>query len=63
MYYTGNIRDFLANTNGLAILVDRPWNRHDRSTIDYSAGRFAVADGFAEIPSLIAAFKANLLRG
>jgi 5'(3')-deoxyribonucleotidase len=54
--YTGNIRDFLANTDGLGVLVDRPWNRTDRSTISAHPDHFAVAETFAAIPALITSF-------
>jgi 5'(3')-deoxyribonucleotidase len=54
--YTGNIRDFLANTDGLGVLVDRPWNRRDRSTITAQRDHFAVVQTFTAIPSLIASF-------
>lgn len=47
--YIGNIEEFLANTNGVGVLVDQPWNRK-RETLDAFAreGRlYVVSDLFA----------------
>ena len=37
----GNVSEYLENTNGVAILVDQPWNRRERSALEkwIEAGR------------------------
>jgi 5'(3')-deoxyribonucleotidase len=57
--YSGNIRDFLSRAAGLGILVDRPWNRADRSSISAPHNRFAVVKSFSAIPSVIASFEGS----
>jgi hypothetical protein len=52
--YLGNIREYLAKTNGIAILVDQPWNRDRRDLQKYiKDGRLTVVSDLAEVPSII----------
>jgi 5'(3')-deoxyribonucleotidase len=51
--YIGNIREYLANTSGVAILVDQPWNRRERSDLAKwsESGRLHVVERvFEAIP-------------
>lgn len=52
--YIGNVKDYLSNTSGHAILVDQPWNR-DRSDLDPWArnGRLQVVMGIRDVPRTI----------
>jgi 5'(3')-deoxyribonucleotidase len=56
--YTENIRDFTAQSNGLGILVDRPWNRRDRAALHgaFSEERAKVAETLARVPKLVDEF-------
>ncbi len=42
--YIGNIREYLEKTHGVAILVDQPWNRRERSELQawIDAGRLHI---------------------
>ena len=50
--YTGNVADFVEHTDGLGLLVDRPWNRRDRVAIKpwISLGRADVIPSLSEVP-------------
>jgi 5'(3')-deoxyribonucleotidase len=58
--YIGNVVEYLANSKGVAVLVDQPWNRR-RKQLDpwIRDGRAAVAADLDAVPALIA----RLLRG
>jgi 5'(3')-deoxyribonucleotidase len=62
--YTGNIRDFLEQTEGLGLLVDRPWNRQDRHTLEswIAEGRASVIPDLSTIPERINAFEHDRFR-
>lgn len=51
--YLGNVIEFLENTTGSAILLDRPWNR-DREVLAeaLASGRTQVAASLEAVPSL-----------
>jgi 5'(3')-deoxyribonucleotidase len=51
--YTGNVLDFLEHTDGLALLLDRPWNRTDRTSIArwIAEGRAEVVSSLFEVPA------------
>jgi uncharacterized HAD superfamily protein len=53
--YLGNVREFLQNGNGVAVLVDQPWNRLGREPFQtwIQEGRLAVACELAQVPGLI----------
>jgi uncharacterized HAD superfamily protein len=56
--YLGNVIEYLQNTEGVAILVDQPWNRERddlRPLIDQ--GRAFVVSKLIEIPAVIAQIK------
>jgi hypothetical protein len=50
--YLENIKEFIANTSGPAVLVDQPWNRDGRGelTKHASAGRLAIVRKLADVP-------------
>jgi 5'(3')-deoxyribonucleotidase len=58
--YTSNIEEFLERTNGLGILVDRPWNRRDRVNLSpwCDTDRLEIVESLEAIPSIVAAFDA-----
>jgi uncharacterized HAD superfamily protein len=60
--YAGNVAEFVQRTGGLAILLDQPWNRDDRSLLaNYiEGGRVAIAHDLAAIPNLIDAYAHEL---
>jgi 5'(3')-deoxyribonucleotidase len=62
--YTANIKDFVEHTDGLGILIDRPWNRTDRMELRVwqDAGRVAVAKSLAEVIPLIDLFASERSR-
>lgn len=62
--YTGNIKDFLEHTEGLGLLLDQPWNRHDRSLLDrwVAEGRAAIVNHLFEAKELLQAFEDDLSR-
>lgn len=53
--YLGNVQEFLASTQGVAVLVDQPWNRAGREVLDphLSAGRLAIAPSLSKVCSLV----------
>jgi 5'(3')-deoxyribonucleotidase len=59
--YTGNVVDFVAHTSGLAILVDRPWNRRDRLELneELQKGRVVIAKSLAAVSGLLDATLAD----
>jgi 5'(3')-deoxyribonucleotidase len=50
--YSGNIEEFLASTNGYAVLVDQPWNRTERVAL-LASGRCDVAFDLQSVPGLV----------
>lgn len=48
--YTVNVLEFLTNTDGVAVLVDQPWNR-EREALDsfMKAGRLFVIANLLEL--------------
>ena len=48
--YTGNVLEFLTNTDGVAVLVDQPWNR-ERADLEsfVKAGRLFVVSNLLEL--------------
>lgn len=56
--YLGNIKAYLDETNGVAILVDQPWNR-DRPTVQtyIDEGRLFVTVGLLDVPRLVASIQ------
>lgn len=52
--YLGNVLEFLSNSEGVAVLVDQPWNR-DRKELEplISSGRAFVAASLDYVPALI----------
>lgn len=58
--YTTNIEEFLDRTNGLGILVDRPWNRRDRVNLSpwRNTDRLVIVESLEAIPPIVAAFEA-----
>lgn len=48
--YTGNVLEFLTNTDGVAVLVDQPWNR-ERADLEsfIKAGRLFVVSNLLEL--------------
>lgn len=53
--YLGNVREFLAATDGVAVLVSRPWNQEADERAELEAtGRFAVAERLEDVPGLVA---------
>jgi len=52
--YIGNIEDFLISTNGVAVLVDQPWNR-ERSHLSQhlESGRLVVIASLNELPEVV----------
>lgn len=59
--YIENIREYLMNTNGTAILVDQPWNRRDRRELDewVRTERLHVVETIREVPAIIAELRAR----
>jgi 5'(3')-deoxyribonucleotidase len=53
--YIGNVVEYLSNSEGVAVLVDQPWNRK-RTELDpwIRDGRAAVATNLDAVPALIA---------
>jgi uncharacterized HAD superfamily protein len=53
--YLGNVDEFLQNSRGIAVLVDRPWNR-DREVLRrwMEESRLRVVNALSEIPNIIA---------
>jgi 5'(3')-deoxyribonucleotidase len=63
--YTGNVADFLEHTDGLGLLLDRPWNRRDRAAIKswISRGRADVVATLSEVPTRLDEFERLRLKG
>jgi 5'(3')-deoxyribonucleotidase len=59
--YTANINDFVEHTDGLGILLSRPWNRTDRSTLRHwqNVDRVAVAKTLTDVVPLVDRFAAQ----
>lgn len=59
--YIGNIREYLENTNGVAILVDQPWNRDERADLTkwIDAGRLHVISRIREALPIIRRLRAK----
>jgi 5'(3')-deoxyribonucleotidase len=52
--YLGNILEFLTSTNGIAVLVDQPWNRDRAELAEYiENGRLEVISGMGELPAVV----------
>lgn len=52
--YIGNIEEYLASTNGTAILVDQPWNRNRESLQHYiDDGRLHIVTRLTEVPNIV----------
>ena len=51
--YSGNVRDFLRRTNGVAILVDRPWNRDRASVEEWIPDRLRIVTDLKSVPVVI----------
>ncbi len=53
--YVGNIKEYLRNAKGTAILVDQPWNRREREELkEWTAGkRLQMVRSIREVPSII----------
>jgi 5'(3')-deoxyribonucleotidase len=62
--YTGNIADFLEHTEGLGLLVDRPWNRRDREVLEkwIAEGRASIVPNLFEIAEHLRAFEHDQAR-
>jgi uncharacterized HAD superfamily protein len=52
--YLGNVSEYLQNSQGMAILVDRPWNR-DRKHVKHwiDEGRLRLVTRLSEVPGII----------
>lgn len=57
--YTGNIAEFVAESEGLGILLDRPWNRSDRIDLErwLGRGRAIVISSLDELPNRLAHYE------
>lgn len=52
--YLGNVKEFLAETNGHVILVDQPWNRNRDELKHYiDEGWLYIVNKLSEVPSII----------
>lgn len=53
--YTGNIADFVERTEGLGLLLDRPWNRRDRRVLEpwIALGRVGVVPSLSAVPKRV----------
>ena len=56
--YVGNVKEYLGNTNGLAVLVDQPWNRRERAEDEelrrwMEQGRLRVVDDLESVVAII----------
>jgi 5'(3')-deoxyribonucleotidase len=53
--YIGNIKEYLENTHGVAILVDQPWNRRERGDMEkwLEEGRLHIVGGIREALPII----------
>jgi 5'(3')-deoxyribonucleotidase len=51
--YHGNVDEFLRNTRGAAVLVDQPWNRDERTSLEpyVAAGRLRVVTSLDDVTS------------
>jgi hypothetical protein len=58
--YIGNVRPFLEETTGTAVLVDQPWNR-DRTEVDLwiREGRLRIVHNLHGIPGVVAEVRAS----
>jgi 5'(3')-deoxyribonucleotidase len=53
--YIGNVKEYLENTNGVAILVDQPWNRRERDELEkwIREKRLHIVGSMREVTSII----------
>jgi hypothetical protein len=59
--YLGNVVDFLRESHGFAILVQRPWNASHRGLeTDITSGRAAIVHQLSEVPAIVRAMSTKL---
>lgn len=58
--YSGNLAEYLDNTEGNGVLVERPWNVNDLEPVaeHLSSGRLQIASSLAEVPKIVSRFVA-----